>query len=237
MSDAGNTGTPPAGTPPPPPPPPPGDKPGATKDQLDNLNTWAQSFAAREKAEGKAAVERDIAEKLGMTLDEAATLLESAKETERAKMTEAERKLAEAGDKETKVSAVQQSANQIIYDGLCQDALMSLGMDRDQAKAATGLMKVKGQPTVEAFVAAAEAVRVGFPQLFASSGGNGGPGATDGQRRGPVDSATPGGPPAGGSGGETAKDRALARLRKEKGGRLKMDLLPRQDEIDQRRGT
>jgi hypothetical protein len=250
MSDGNPTapGSPPTGAPPPSPagqppaapppgsPPPPPPAPGQPSDpgfaeRLNKLNEWAQKWGAREKADGRASVEREIAEKLGMSLDDAATLIQKGREAEQANMTEAEKKLAEAAERETKANTRYQEGTQLLRDMMCQDALMAQGMTREQARQAVPLMNIQGQVTLDSIVAAAEAVRLGFPQLFAApaGGGNGQPG--------PVDSATRGGPPSNPSPGSTARDRALARLRSEQGGRLRSDPIQAPPEMDYRRSS
>lgn len=244
-------GYPPApGQPPAPAPPQGGSPPGQppannpTHDELAAIQAWGNSFAAREKAEGRASVEREIAEKLGCTLDEAAEFLKKAREADQASMTEAQRLMTQAQEKDTKATAATQAAHQMIYDGLREDALVQQGMSREQAKLSRNLIHIEGEVTVESVVAAAERIKLGFPQMFNASppppsgdgGGNGAPGSPDRQHGGPVDSTTRGTPTPGQGGGQTAKDRALARLRSESPtGRLKLDGPP--PEMDYRRSS
>lgn len=229
---AGQGGTPPpppaGGTPPPPPgtPPPPA---GNQADALSKLNEWMKSIAAREKNEGRASVEKDIAERLGMTLDDAAKVLNQHNEAEREKMTAAERKEADAKKLREDARTEAKQARALIEEVLKQDALMNLGMTREQAKGATNLVQAEIANTPEAtlanIVAGAEQVKMLYPQLFGSNGVR------------PADSANRGTiPPGNGGGSNTARDRALARLRQEQGGRLRNDIQEgRPPELDYRR--
>lgn len=234
MSDPSQgTGTNP---PPPPPGPPPGTPPppppqgGTDKDALDRLNAWAQSFGAREKAEGRQAIERDVAEKLGMTLDEAKVFIDKAKETHAASLSEAEQKLLKSEERNTESRRIRDEAYDIIRRGLASDALEDLGMDRLAARHYAQYVQpqftkdMDADARVAAVVAAAEQMKMMSPHLFAGAAGNG--------RPGPTDTATRGGPPPTQQGGETPRDRAKARLRDRQGGRLRSDVVPANTEID-----
>lgn len=231
-------GYPPPAPPAPAPPPPPPT--GASADELHRLNQWAQSFAAREKAEGRAAVEKDIAEKLGMTLEEAAEFVKRMKDADAANLTEAQRLHQEGTEAKTQAERLAAEAHQIILDSLRQDALMRLGMTREQAVQAQGMLQLPETVTLEGVVAAADALKLGFPQLFpagsSTGNGHGAPGSTERHQGGPVDTATRGGPPPATGSGSSAKDRALARLRTQSpSGRLKSDPLPPPSEFDYQR--
>lgn len=241
MSDPGQTqppGSPPPGTPPasppaPTPPPPPSGG-GGDVDALHKLNEWAKSWGAREKAEGRAAVEKQIAENLGMTLEEAKVVLDKHRESEQANLTEAEKKLLDAQKEREKARGETQIANQVVFEVLASDALVNLGLTREQAKGLIPLVKVEGSPTgesmVAAIVAAAQNVRNLYPQFFPADGSPAGGGSSNGGAPGgqgrPPDSATRGAPASPPASGSDAKERARARLRDRRGGRLRTDPQP-----------
>lgn len=231
MSDAGTTTPDP--TPNPGTPPPAGDK-----DKLDSLNSWAKSFGAREKAEGRASVERDIAEKLGMSLEDAARLIGAGKEAEESKLSEAEKKLARAEERNRESRELSKSAHQVILDTLKRDALQDLGMTKDQARASVELVNVdiSGPVTLESVVEAAAATRLLFPQLFtATPPPPGGHGTNGADRQGPPDSANRSvAPPPGGT-GNAARDRAVARLVERHQRVNPPRILQREPEIDAQR--
>lgn len=211
-------GTPPANppaTPPPGTPPPSGGGSGPTAESLDKLNEWMRGIAAREKAEGRASVEKQIAETLGMTLEEAKKLVDAKVEADRAQMTEAERKFDDAKKLREDGRNDKREAEKLIMDMLKQDALMDLGMTRVQAKGAVDLLQadVANSPemTMANIAAGAQQVKVAYPQLFTPT------------RSGPPDSTTRGAPPANNGGGNDARDRATARLRERRGGTLRSD--------------
>jgi len=233
MSDPQGQGQPPPPTPPPTgqgqPPPPPPPTGGADLDKLNQLNQWAQSFGAREKAEGRASVERDVAEKLGMTLDEAAAFVKEQKDRAAAALPEAEQKLLKSEEARQEAQRVRQEAYGIIRDALATDALMDLGMPRQVAKQYAPMVQFQftsgmdDGARVAAVVAGAEQFKSVYPQMFVAVGGNG---------RGPTDTATRGGQPPTSQGGESSKDRANARLRERLGRRLSTDPVPAHAEID-----
>lgn len=237
MSDQGQPPVPtppppPSGTPPVPPtptPPAPVPPPPDNRSDLDKLAAWANSWGAKEKQEGRAQVERDVAEQLGMTLSEAKGFIDKAKEAQLANLSEAEQKLVKAEEKNTETRQMREAANAVIKDSIAQDSLMDLGMSREGAKQYASLLQVQfdskmdDEAKVAAIVQSASQFKTMYPDLFAVGSGNG--------RQGPTDSATRGGQPSAGQGGETPRDRAIARLRKEQGGRLKTDL-PQPPEMD-----
>lgn len=234
MSDAGTTTTPPSGEPNPGTPPAAGDK-----DKLDQLNQWAKSWGAREKAEGRASVEKDIVEKLGMSLEDAATLIASGRQAEEAKLTKAEAAEARANERNKNSREVERSAHMIILNAMKADALEDLGMTRDQARASVDLVNVdaSGTVTLESVVEAAAATRLLFPQLFtATPPPPGGHASGNGsERQGPPDSATRSQPPPQGGSGNPARDRAHARLVERHAKVNPPRILPREPEVDAQR--
>lgn len=202
------TDLPPTPTTPPPPPPP-------TPDPLSALNTWAQSIGAREKAEGRDSAAKAAAEQLGMTVEEAAAFITEKKEAERAGMAEADRKLAEATDKEAAAERKQAEATNRELNAEKRAALVDAGLSKDQAKLLVDLVKVDTADWDEAKVetAVAELKKV-MPQLFtpgAEDEEGEPPAGTSPRASGPADSAPRGGlpktpPPA------SMADKARARL-------------------------
>ena len=230
MSDAGDT------TPAPTPTSDPALPDPKAKDDLTKLRDWAQSFAAREKQEGRNSVLKDVAEKLGMNLDDAAKLIQSGKEAEEAKLTEAEKRLARATERNEEARKLNRQAEQIILDTLKIDALMDLGMSRAAARASTDLVKVdtSGTVSVESVVEAATATRAIFPQLFTATPPPPGGHAGNGDRLRPTDSASravaqPAAP------GNSARERAEARLIERHARANPPSILAREPEINAQR--
>jgi hypothetical protein len=199
--------TPPNPNPPAPPPAPPagGD--------LEALNRWAQSIGAQQKNEGKAAAERALAEKLGMTPDEAATFIEEAKQKKLEGLEEADRKLAEATEKEAKAIKAQAEADARALNAEIRAALIEAGLDRTAASTVAPMVQVDAKDWDEAKVTASvEALKKSLPQLFPESDDEGTqtpppPGGPPPAR----DTTTRGNPPPPKVDGG-AKDRAKARL-------------------------
>jgi hypothetical protein len=196
--------------PPQPPPPPPAPNP------LDQLNTWAQSIGAAEKAQGSAAAIRKISEDLGMSPEEAKAFIEEQKAKEREGLSEAERKLAEATEKEAAASRREEAASQRELNSEVRAQLVELGMTRAQAAQVVGLVQVDVKDWDEAKVTAAiEAVKTTFPALFPQeeehpSGDPPKPPASSAPK--PPHSAPAATPPATPPGGQSSQDKAREML-------------------------
>lgn len=196
--------TPPA-TPPPPPQP----------DPLAQLDSWAKSFGAKEKNEGKAAALRQVQEALGMTPEEAKAFIEAAKEKEREGMAEADRKLAEANEKEAKAQAALAQASQRELNAEIRAALIEAGIPRAQAATVAPMVQVELKDWDEAKVGeAVTKLKSDLPQLFSSSTEE-----EEEEEQGPpagqpagTDTTTRGTKPKGGGKPTSSKDRARARF-------------------------
>lgn len=193
-----------------PPPPPP------TPDPLQQLNTWAQSIGAKEKAEGKAAALRELQESLGMTPEEAKQFIEQAKTRQREGMEEADRKLAEATEKETAAASKLEAATRRELNAEVRAQLVEAGMTREQASAVIPLVQVDVKDWDDAKVTEAiTGLRTTLPQLFPSETtppptGQTSPPAPTGQ--GPPDSTPRGGPPPPSGGQPNRQEKARQRL-------------------------
>lgn len=193
---------------PPTPAPPPAPTPpaGPSAEELQRLDAWKQAQVVQSQAEARQAVLNEVAQQLGCSLEEAATRLKAATDANNAGLGEAERKLAEAQALGVSAAATNQAANQLILDTLKADALMDLGMTRNQARASVNLVQTPAEVTVESVVAAAKNVKDLFPAMFGTPSGSGGaPGA-------PVDSYTRGGPMPTGNAPVSAIERGRARF-------------------------
>lgn len=197
---------PPANQPPPPPPPQP--------DPLAQLNTWAQSIGAKEKAEGKQAVLKDIKEKLGFdSLEDAAAFVEAAKTKEREGMDEAERKLAEAADKDAAADRKVAAANEKALRADKLSGLIVAGLDKKAAAVLVDLVKVDPNDYDDDKIQdAIKELKEAMPQLFPTDDGSGNGNDDDAPSQGgPSDSKPRGSQPPTPT-GKTAKDRAKGRL-------------------------
>lgn len=197
--------TPPVNQPPPPPPQP---------DPLAQLNTWAQSIGAKEKAEGKAAVLKEVKEKLGFdTLEDAAAFVEAQKTKERETLSEADRKLAEAADKEAAADRKVAEASEKALRADKLSGLIVAGLDAKAAAVLVDLVKVDANDyTDESIQDAIKTLKEAMPQLFPTDDGSGeDEGGKAPSQGGPPDSTPRGGQPPTPQ-GKTAKDRAKARL-------------------------
>ena len=184
-------------------------------------------FTFRHSISGRNVQVPDLTE---LTLEEAAAFVTKAKEDHAASLSEAEQKLLKSEEARTEAKRLRDESYDIIRKNLAADALEDLGMPRQSARHYAGMVQpsftqgMNDDARVAAIVAAAQQLKDTYPDLFVAPGGNG--------RPGPTDTATRGGRPPTSQGGETSKDRAMARLRERRGGRLSSDVVPAQTEID-----
>lgn len=213
MSDTGTQ------APPVPTAPPPVANPNApTSDELQKLDTWARSFATKEKNEGRTSAAREIAEKLGMTPDEAVEFIKQAKEREAAGLDEATRKLNEATEKLEKAEKLEVKARERELFAEIRAELIEQGVPRAQAKVIAPSVDVDPKDWDETKVKEAVANLKGtVPQLFAEGEGDPNDDQSDGTQQlpptgtpPPADSKVRGTPPQNPP--QSATDKARARL-------------------------
>lgn len=142
----------------------------AAREQLEALQAEMTRIATREKAEGKRAAEREIAEQLGVSVEEAKQLIadrkaaEDAKKDELAKATEAKAAAdAKAADAERQLTEAR--LTQRIYDAL-EDAGCA---DRKARTMLRRTIEAKPDATDEELAAIVEdEVKKAFPASFAA---------------------------------------------------------------------
>jgi hypothetical protein len=127
-------------------------------------------IAAREKAEGKRAAEASIAESLGVTIEEAKTILAKHKETEDAKKTEAD-KAKEAADREKASATTEKSAAaKEIHETRLERAFRKEGLDLDSSddktKRVLRMVTVEPGASYEDVLKDVQSVKADFPALF-----------------------------------------------------------------------
>lgn len=199
-------------TPPPPPPAPPA--PPAQPDPLTQLDSWARSFASREKRDGKEQALKEVQTLLGCTAEEAKAKLDELEAKEREKLSEADRKLAEANDKDAKATKALEDAELIKLNAAIVVGLVGDGLDAAQAAHVADLVKVdvKGWDA-EKVKDGIKVVREAFPQLFPQEEEGGTPPAGGVPPKPPVkDSKIGGGPPPPPAPTGAAADKAKARF-------------------------
>lgn len=204
---------------------------GMTPEQIAGLESFQRQInlvAANEKRDGARSIERQLVEELGMPLDQIKAAAKAHTDAETARMTEAQRKLAEVEERERKAEAREAAAQATIDDMTKVSALVSLGMSQDQAQAAKGMLTLPDGPvTVDGSKAAAENLKTLFPTLFPvetpadpnapQPPAGQSPAAPAGQAPRPPDTHTRGTQSAGGGNGQSAAERAQARFNTRKG--------------------
>jgi hypothetical protein len=158
------------------------------------------AIAARERAQGERAAAAKVAEALGMTVEEAKTFIDGAKERERAAMTEADRKLAEATDKEKAATAATAKAAEREHNANVRVALIDAGVPKAKAERAARLVDAAIGADDAAIKTSIESLKGDWPEMFATveegEGDDGKGGANgDGKTKGKATSGTPGGKP------------------------------------------
>lgn len=193
---AGGPATPPASTPP---ATPPSNTITLTQDELNRR-------ATQEKQEGKRAAERQIAETLGVSIEEAKAIVKAQQDKEAESMSEAERKAADADKKLTAAEQKDRSATLKLRQA---DVKLALAGEGITEKAELDLVSNMILPTLaddadEAAVQTAVAqLKETMPRLFSPEGkkddANGDPPPAN-PGLPPAPGSVPPAPPSGGNG-------------------------------------
>jgi hypothetical protein len=197
---SGQGGEPPAGDPPAqeaPPAAPPTNITFTPEQQavLNNLLT-------REAAKAERAAARKLLEQAGFSkAEELVDFVTKTKEAERAQMTEAERKLAEAADKEAAAEAKSQEATKVILGLNVKEALIDAGVPTKDADRVKAMVTVGAEATKEDIATAVTELKAEMPHLFGASRPGGAPSSEPAS----------GGAPAGGPQPLSALDAGKAR--------------------------
>lgn len=164
-------------------------------------------IAAKHKAEGKAAAEKALAERLGVTVDEAAEIIRKHREAEDATKSEAERERAAAAKEREAAEAAKREAAAEIHEARVERALASSGFVADDSEEGQKkLARVRRMVTVavgssyDEVLADVQDAKKDFPELFGESKT---PEAPSGSTR-KLPSSDPAGRPTKPTGGEDA---------------------------------
>jgi DNA-binding transcriptional MerR regulator len=200
-----------AGTTPPPPPAPPtppvGDDKQFSQADLDR-------FAGRRAAEAKKAAAKELADQLGMTLDEAKALIENHRQAEEAKKDELTRAQEAAAQAKADADAARAEAARLAREQMIDRKLVAAGVGSGHpAEAREGLLTRARAALQLAADADAEAIDAEIAATLALVPGLVAPPASNGQP--PAPSGVTGGaqPPAGGQPGKSAIERGRERAR------------------------
>lgn len=180
-----------------------GDKDKSAEGEKKFTQADVNKFATREKAEGKRAAEKALAESLGVSIEEAKKIIVKHQETEDATKSEAERERAAAVKEREAAEAAKREATAERHEAQIERALTKEGFDGDEKKLARvrRMITVEVGATYEDVLADVQEAKTDFPELFASKA----PEDKDGKpgtRKLP--SSDPSGKPPKPSGGEDA---------------------------------
>lgn len=127
------------------------------------------AIVARERRAATEAAEARVSEALGMTADEAKTRLAAATAAERAAMTEADRRLAEATEREQKADVREQAAAAREHESNVRDALIAAGVPATKAKGAARLLEVDLGADDTKIASALVTMKAEWPELFTTT--------------------------------------------------------------------
>lgn len=160
---SGELGTPPAG----------GGAPAATP-PADAPKTFTQDdltrVATKEKQEGKAAAERELAEQLGVPLDQAKQIIADARAKDEATKTEAQKDRDAAAREKSEAEAEKAVAKQEVHDARLERAFAKEGLDLDDSdekvKRLVRLVSSEVGSSYEDILAEVKTLKTDFPALF-----------------------------------------------------------------------
>lgn len=191
----------PANEPPADPTPKP-DDPDSGKDPADEKKfTQADlnKLLAKEKGEGKRAAEKALADKLGVSVDQAAEIIKKHQDAEDATKSEAEKELAKATKEREAAEAEKRAAAAERHELQIERALTAEGFTGDEKKLARvrRMVTVEVGATYEDVLADVQEAKTEFPELFGSKTPE-----DPGKKPGRLPSSDPAGKPPAPKGGE-----------------------------------
>lgn len=134
-------------------------------------------IATREKAAGKAAAERELADQLGVPLDEAKAIIKQSKEAADAKKSEADKDREAAAEQKKEAEREREAAKVEIHETRLERAFGREGIDLDDADEKTKrllrMVTVEPGASFEDVLADVKQLKADFPGLFAGSGEEG----------------------------------------------------------------
>lgn len=158
-------------------------------------------IAAREKAQGRAAAEKQLAEDLGVTIEEAKAIITAHREQEEANKTEHQKAMEDAAERQRKADEAAATAQQTTHEATVERLLVRAGANPDLLdRAARSMLLEVGadEATVNAEI---DKLKNEVPSFF-------------GGGKQPPPSSTPGGsPPPGGQKIKTALERGAERAK------------------------
>lgn len=136
-----------------------------TDEQLNRI-------AAREKAKGQRQAATEIAEKLGMPVDDAVKLIQQAQAQDAEKLTEAEKRERAAAEKEAAAERREAAAAQREHEANVRDALREAGIPKAKVAKAARLLDVEVGASDDDLAAEIETLRSEWSELFHGNGNN-----------------------------------------------------------------
>lgn len=186
----------------PPTTPPTAEPPAAPSTPKSFTQDEVTSIATKEAAEAARRTTRQLLATLGFqNQDELAQWVSKTREAEKAQMTEAERKFAEASEKEAAAVAREATATATILNVSVKEALMDAGVPTKDAELIRAMVSVEPTASREDIASAVDDLKAKMPHLFGRPAGGGAPSSEPAS----------GGAPAGGQPSLTTLDAGKAR--------------------------
>lgn len=168
--------------------PPKGEGGGSGDGNGDEPKTFTQnqlsSMLAREKSQGREAAMREASEQLGVTIEEAKSIIDAAREAEDAKKSEADRAREKADRERAEAEAEKETTARERYETRVERAAIRAGVDpedEDRLSAVLRLTDAKTGDDTDTISTAVADVKEKFPEMFSGSGD----GEGNGKRRTP----------------------------------------------------
>lgn len=151
-------------------------------------------IAAREKAEGKRAAEKALADQLGVPVSEAAEIIKAHREREAAEKSEVDRVKGEATSEKAKREAAERDLAETRHALNVERALLKAGVPVNRVERAVRLVDAEVGATPEELEASITALKADVPEFFPATEGAGDDGAEGGGKGGAPNSDPAGTP-------------------------------------------
>jgi hypothetical protein len=194
-----------------------GDKGGDDSKGKTFTQAELNKIATKEKAEGKAAGERAVAESLGVSIEEAKKIIKASKDAEDAKKSDADKDRETAAAERAEAEKAKGEAAKEIHEARIERAFAAekFGGDDEAMKRVRRMVSVETGATYDDVLADVQAVKKDFPALFEAKADDG----KSGKPKAPVGSVkgTPKKPATGEDRFSVGQQRAREAVQKTRG--------------------
>lgn len=146
---------------------------GSGDEPLQMTQKQLNAMMAREKNQGRQAAQQELSEQLGVSIEEAKSILTAAREREDAEKSEAQRAKDEADREKAQATQDREAAARERYETKVEKALIRAGVSPDDSDRLADLARLVSAPQdadLDAIAEDVKTVKERYPELFGANG-------------------------------------------------------------------